>query len=202
MSRSLRVATYLRVSTVDQHVENQRREIAAFCLARGWDIQREYLDHGVSGAANRRAGLEELMRDARRRKFSAVVVAKLDRFGRSLKELVLLLEELDTLGITFVSIGEALDFSSSVGRLQLHILAALAQWERERIIERVRSGIARSKAEGRKFGRPERIVPESVLAPVRGLPVREAAKRLGVSPATAHRWLSRKTSSEPALQTR
>lgn len=133
------------------------------------------------------------MKDARRRRFSAVVVAKLDRFGRSLKELVLLMEKLESLGITFVSISEGIDLGSSVGRLQLHILAALAQWERERIIERVRSGMARAKAEGRRFGRPERHVAEEILAPVRGLSVREAAKRLGVSPATAHRWLSRKS---------
>ena len=197
----MRVATYLRVSTGLQTVENQRLEIARYVEARGWSILKEFADEGASGATTRRPALDQLMADARRRRFDVVCVAKLDRFGRSLKDLVLTLEELQSLGITFVSINEGIDLSTSVGRLQLHILAALAQWERERIIERVRSGMARAKAQGKRFGRPERVVPEATLAPVRGLSIREAAKRLGVSPATAHRWLSHQGSAKPTPPT-
>jgi DNA invertase Pin-like site-specific DNA recombinase len=192
----MRVAIYTRVSTSQQTVENQRIELARYVQARNWTVVAEYRDEGVSGSSTHRPGLDALMEDARRQKFQAVCVAKLDRFGRSLKDLVLTLEELQSLGIAFVSLGEGLDFSSSVGRLQLHILAALAQWERERIVERIRAGIDRAKAQGRRFGRPRREVPEARLGPVRGLSVRDAAARLGVSPATAHRWLSQKGSSE------
>jgi putative DNA-invertase from lambdoid prophage Rac len=197
----IKVATYLRVSTGQQTVENQRLEVQRYVDARGWSIAKEYADEGWSGATTRRPGLEALMADARRRRFSVVCVAKLDRFGRSLKDLVLSLEELQSLGVMFVSIGEAIDFSSSTGRLQLHILSALAQWERERIADRVRSGMARAKAQGKKFGRRQRVVPEEVLALVRGLSVREAAKRLGVSPATAHRWLSHQGSAKTTSPT-
>jgi DNA invertase Pin-like site-specific DNA recombinase len=100
----------------------------------------------------------------------------------------MVLEELQALGIKFVSLGEGIDLSTPAGRLQLHVLAALSEFERARIQERVRAGIARAKAQGVRFGRPERHVPEATLAPVRSLSVREAAKRLGVSAATAHRW--------------
>ena len=197
----IKVATYLRVSPGLQTVENQRIEIQRYVEARGWTIAKEYTDEGWSGVSSRRPGMEALVADARRRRFSVVCVAKLDRFGRSLKDLVLSLEELQSLGITFLSIGEAIDFGSSSGRLQFHILSALAQWERERISDRVRSGMQRAKAQGKRFGRRERVVPEATLAPVRGLSVREAAKRLGVSPATAHRWLSRQGSAKTAPQT-
>jgi DNA invertase Pin-like site-specific DNA recombinase len=104
--------------------------------------------------------------------------------------------------VAFVSLGEGIDCTTPAGKLQMHILAALAEFERERIKERVVAGLARVRAKGQRLGRPEKTVPENLLAPVRGLPVREAARRLGVSPATAHRWLSQKTSSESALPTR
>jgi DNA invertase Pin-like site-specific DNA recombinase len=123
----------------------------------------------------------------------------LDRLGRSLKNLVTLLDDLQALGVSLVSLKEGLDWTTASGRLQAQLLSAIAEFERARIAERVRLGVARAKAQGRKLGRPEREVPESVLAPVRGLSVRDAAKRLGVSTATAHRWLSkvsRKSSSE------
>jgi len=94
--------------------------------------------------------------------------------------------------------GEGIDCTTPAGKLQLHILAALAEFERERIRERVIAGLARVRSTGQRLGRPEKHVPESVLAPVQGLPIREAARRLGVPSATAHRWLSRKTCQDPA----
>lgn len=178
----MRVGLYLRVSTADQTCDPQRLEASRYAAARGWTIVREYADEGISGAATKRPALEELMRDARRRKVDVILVAKLDRFGRSMSELVLLLEELDSLGLNFVSVSENLDFRTSVGRMQLHILAALAQWERERIVERVRSGIAAAKARGQRFGRPTLEVPHDRIDAVRGLSVREAAKKLGSRP--------------------
>jgi DNA invertase Pin-like site-specific DNA recombinase len=94
-----------------------------------------------------------------------------------------------------VSLGEGIDCTTPAGKLQLHILAALAEFERARIAERVRAGLVRARAQGRRLGRPRRVLPNDHLAAVRGLTVREAAKYLGVSPATAHRWLSHKTST-------
>ena len=190
----MRAAMYLRVSTTDQHVENQRADLVEYCSRRGWEA-KEYADVGVSGAKDRRPGLDDLLRDARRRRFDVLVVWRLDRLGRNLRHLLAVLEELQALGISFVSLGEGIDLGTPAGRLQLHILAALSEFERARIQERIKAGIVRAKSQGVRFGRPERMVPETILAPVRGLSVREAAKRLGVSPATAHRWLSQKASS-------
>ena len=114
------------------------------------------------------------------------------RLGRNLRHLVTLLDELHVVGVSFVSLGEGIDCTTPAGRLQLHVLAALAEFERGRIAERVAAGLARARRNGTRLGRPEKRVPERVLAPVRGLSVREAARRLGVSPTTAYRWLTRR----------
>jgi DNA invertase Pin-like site-specific DNA recombinase len=159
------------------------------------------VDEGVSGSKDRRPAFDQLVADAKRRRFDVMLAWRLDRVGRNLRHLVLLLEDLQAIGVGFVCLNEGIDLGTPAGRLQLHILAALAQFERERIIERVRSGMARAKAQGKRFGRRERIVPEEMLAPVRGLSVREAAKRLGDSAATAHRWLSRQGSAKTTPQT-
>jgi DNA invertase Pin-like site-specific DNA recombinase len=190
----MRCAIYARVSTLDQHVENQLQELRTYVERRGWTAI-EFVDRGVSGAKDRRPALDQLITAARRRRIDALVVWRLDRLGRNLRHLILLLDELQALGVAFVTLGEGIDTSTPAGRLQLHILSAIAEFERSRIQERVVAGLARARAQGRKLGRPERHVAEEVLAPVRGLSVRQAAKRLGVSPATAHRWLSRKSLS-------
>ena len=183
-----RAAVYVRVSTHDQEVENQLEELRRYVAARGWKA-REYLDEGVSGALDQRPALDELVRDAKRRRFDVLLCWRLDRLGRSLKHLVTLLDELHELGVAFVSLGEGIDCTTPAGRLQLHILAALAQFERERIAERVRAGLARVRREGRRLGRPPVQVTQDALDLVTGLSVREAARRLGVSRSTAHRVL-------------
>jgi len=187
-----RAALYARVSTLDQEPENQLAELRRYVAARDW-VAIEYVDQGVSGAKDRRPALDRLVADARRRQVDTVVVWRLDRLGRSLKHLVTLLDEFHAVGVGFVSLGEGIDLHTPAGRLQLHILAALAEFERARIAERVAAGLARARQNGTRLGRPEKVVPESVLGSVRGLSVREAARRLGVSPATAHRGLSQKT---------
>ena len=189
----MRAALYARVSTLDQEPENQLAELRRYVDARGWTAQ-EFIDKGISGAKSRRPALDALIKDAKRRRFDVVVCWRLDRLGRNLRHLILLIDELHALGVAFISLHEGIDATTPAGRLQLHVLGAIAEFERARIAERVRAGLARAKKQGRKLGRPQRPVPESVLAPVRGLSVREAARQLGVSPATAHRWMSQKTS--------
>jgi DNA invertase Pin-like site-specific DNA recombinase len=184
-----RAAIYARVSTFDQEPENQLQELRRYIEARGWTAT-EYVDRGVSGAKDSRPALDTLVRNAKRRRFDTLVVWRLDRLGRNLRHLILLLEELQALGVAFVSLTEGIDATTPAGKLQLHILGAIAEFERARIAERVRSGLARARAQGKRLGRPRKRVPESRLAPVRGLSVRQAAVKLGVSPATAHRWIS------------
>jgi len=150
----MRCAIYARVSTTEQTCENQLLELRRYCLARGWTVFKEYLDEGVSGSKDRRPALDELLRAARRRRFDVLVCWRLDRLGRNLRHLILLLDELQALGIDFVTLGEGLDTSTPAGRLQLHILSAIAEFERSRIQERVVAGLARAKAQGRKRGRP------------------------------------------------
>jgi DNA invertase Pin-like site-specific DNA recombinase len=178
------VAIYTRVSTAGQTAENQRRELAGYIGERGW-CAVEYTDT-LSGTTDRRPGLDSLLKDAKRRKFSAVVVWSLDRMGRSLPHLVSLIAELESLGIAFVSFKEGLDLSTAAGKLQMHILAALVSSERERLRERTVAGLERARSQGKHIGRP-RTRPVAANAP-EGT-VRELAARWGVSRSTAARWL-------------
>ena len=184
----MRAAIYARVSTLDQEPENQLQELRRYVEARGWTAQ-EYVDHGVSGTKDRRPALDRLVADARRRKLDTVVVWRLDRLGRSLKHLVTLLDELQAFGVGFVSLDEGIDLQTPAGRLQLHILAALSEFERCRIAERVRAGLARARSQGKRLGRRRiRPLPDGVPAT---LTIREAARQWGVSKSTAARWLAR-----------
>lgn len=123
----MRAAVYARVSTLDQEPENQLRELRRYVETRGWQFT-EFIDKGVSGARESRPALDSLVRDARRRRFDALVVWRLDRLGRNLRHLILLLDELTALGISFVSLGEGIDTATPAGRLQLHILGAIADY--------------------------------------------------------------------------
>src|SRR6516164_5314319 len=126
MGMTLRVDVYARVSTVDQTCENQLLELRRYVEARGWSAV-EYVDTGVSGAKDRRPALDRLTADVRRHKLSAVVCWRLDRLGRNLRHLVLLLDEWQALGIGFVTLGEGIDTGTPAGKLQLHILSAIAE---------------------------------------------------------------------------
>ncbi|MBE3087844.1 MAG: recombinase family protein [Chloroflexi bacterium] len=133
------------------------------------------------------------MRVGRRRRFDVLVVWRLDRLGRSLKHLIGLLDELQCLGVAFVSLAEGIDATTPAGRLQMHILGAIAEFERGRIVERVRAGMAQAKATGKHMGRPRRDVSDADLAAVAHLSLRQAARQLGVSKSFVHTWrLSRK----------
>lgn len=182
----MRAAVYVRVSTFDQEPENQLAELHRYALARGWQVT-DYIDRGVSGARDSRPALDTLVGAAKRRKFDVLLVWRLDRLGRNLRHLVLLLEELQALSIQFVSLAEGIDATTPAGKLQMHILAAIAEFERARIAERVRAGLARVRQSGKRLGRPAEIVAEDDLARTATLSVREAAKALNVSRSVLHR---------------
>ena len=182
----MRCAIYARVSTLDQEPENQLQELRLYVAARGWSSV-EYVDRGVSGAKDRRPALDQLVVDARRRKVDVLLCWRLDRLGRNLRHLVVLLEDLHATGVAFVSLNEGIDATTPAGKLQLHILAALAEFERGRIRERVMAGLQRARAQGKRLGRPRKARP-AILVP--GGSVREAARVWGVSKSTAARWIS------------
>jgi len=181
-------ALYARVSTADQTCENQLLELRRYCQARGWAIRREYVDHGVSGATDRRPALEELAAAARRRRFDVLVCWRLDRLGRNLRHLILMLDDLTAVGVGFVSLSEGIDATTPAGRLQLHVLGAIAEFERDRIRERVLAGLERARTQGRRLGRPRVLVPVDRLQRFATLPTAEAAQALGVSRSTIKRW--------------
>src|SRR5437867_2267119 len=186
----MKAALYVRVSTLDQNTENQAIELRRYVEARGWTAI-EYRDHGVSGAKDRRPALDQLVIDAKRRRFSVLVVWRLDRLGRNLRHLVTLIDELTAVGVGFASLGEGIDTQTPAGRLQLHILAALAEFERERIRERVLAGLQRARTQGTRLGRPRALVPIERVRGVAGLSVDTAARSLGVSRSTLKRWRQR-----------
>ena len=185
-TRPRRAAIYARVSTLDQTAENQLTELRRYVKVRGWAAE-EYVDEGFSGSTDSRSALDRLLRDARRRRFDVLVCWRLDRLGRNLRHLIQFLEELQALGIAFVSLAEGIDATTPAGRLQMHILGAIAEFERARI---VRLGLERVRAQGQTLGRPKVELTEKQLATVKGLGVREAAQKLGVSASTLYRRLS------------
>ena len=187
----MKAALYARVSTLDQEPENQLQELRRYVEARGW-TGTEFVDHGVPGATDRRPALDRLVTDAKRCRFDVLVCWRLDRLGRNLRHLVTLLDELHVVGVAFVSLGEGIDCTTPAGRLQLHILAALAEFERARIAERVQAGLARAKRQGQTLGRPRRVISGFELARVSGQSTREAAKTLGVPRSTLQRYLAQK----------
>src|SRR5436190_18565125 len=181
-----RVACYLRVSTNEQTVENQRNDVRTYCKARGWDHVTEYSDSGISGLRDRRPGLDHLLTDVKARRVDVVVVAAFDRFGRSVRHLVETLELFRHLNVEFISLREQIDTGSALGQAVFTIIAAIAQLERSLIVERVKSGLRRARAEGKRLGRPRLQVSEHQLRIVvnQKLPVRAASKLLGVSPSS------------------
>src|SRR6476646_6791328 len=137
----MRVALYAKVSTSgpDQNPETQFLELRKYAAQRGWTITHEYVDR-ISGTTETRPALQRLEAASTRRRHDAVLVWKLDRLGRSLRHLVLMLDQWQALGVALVSLNEGIDLTTPAGRLQAHILAAVAGFERERIVERVNAG--------------------------------------------------------------
>ncbi len=190
----MKAAIYARVSTTNgQDPTMQTRELKEYCERRGWTISGEYVDVGVSGSKDSRPELNRLMQAAKQREFDAVLVWKLDRFGRSLRHLVNALAELEALGVTFVSLKDNLDLSTPAGRLMFQIIGAMAEFERSLIVERVRAGLRNARAKGKTLGRPRRRVDRAQVARLRasGQSWNKISKALGISRGTAERAVQR-----------
>jgi DNA invertase Pin-like site-specific DNA recombinase len=182
-----RAAIYARVSTHNgQNPEMQIDEVRAYCERRQWEVAGEYVDAGISGSKEHRPALDRLLANCRKRRVDAVVVYRYDRFARSVRQLVNALEEFRSLGIDFVSLHEGVDTSTPNGRLVFGIFASIAEFERELIRDRGRSGLAAAKARGRQLGRPRVAVDESRIAKLRaqGRGWKSIAAELGVGVGT------------------
>lgn len=195
-----KVAIYARVSTAEQHHEMQLDGLREFAVQRGWVVVREYVDLGISGSKDRRPQLDELMKDASRRKFDVVLVYKFDRFARSVKHLVTALDEFRSLGIDFVSLHDAIDTSTPTGRFTFSIIAAVAELEREIIRTRVKSGLDAARRRGRRIGRPKVRVDVDRARDLRsqGESYARIADVLGVGVGTLHAALRQPLAEVPA----
>lgn len=186
-----RAALYLRVSTLEQNSETQGIELRQFAQQRGYEVIQEYVDHGVSGTKVRRPALDQLLKDAHRRKFDAVLVWSCDRLARSTKHFLEVLDELNELGIQFHSQREAIDTEGPLGRAIVVIISAIAELERSLIVERVRAGMRRAKLEGRRIGRTPLDVDRKALVRdrVAGMSLTWVAKKYGLSRASVVRFV-------------
>jgi DNA invertase Pin-like site-specific DNA recombinase len=195
----MRAALYARVSTNNgqQDPEMQLRELREYASRRGWTIAAEYVEH-ISSAEERRPELEKLLAQCRKRKFDAIVVYRYDRFARSLPQLVNALYEFRALGIDFVSLHEGVDTSTPNGRLIFGIFASIAEFERELIRDRVRSGLAHARAKGKRLGRPRVYADGHKIAELRALGSSwaEVCTALNLSKGTAQRALMASGSAE------
>lgn len=187
----IKVGLYARVSTIDQQsLSLQLQAMRSYVENRKWSIALEIKD--IGSGANQRPQRELLLAAARRREIDVVMVWKLDRWGRSLSDLVVSLKELSELNVGFVSLTEALDFSTPVGRAMAGMLAVFAEFERDILKERVRAGIAQARLEGKSHGRPKSaaLKKKQIRALfAKGLSKSEISRRLGISRASVRRLL-------------
>ena len=197
-----RVAIYARVSTANhgQDLTMQTRELRQFADARGWTLAGEYVDQGVSGAKDSRPELNRLMADAHRRRFDVVCMWSFDRFARSVSHLLRALETFNALGIAFVSLSENVDTTTPTGEMIFTVLGAVAELERNLIVERVRAGLRNARAKGKRLGRPRMTVDVACITRLRaaGRSIREIADELGYSRGLVHKTLAIRGSSRVA----
>ncbi len=189
------IALYARVSTKNngQDPETQLLALREYAKARKLEVFNEYVDVGISGSKDSRPALNQLMADARKRRFDAVLVARFDRFARSTRHLVLALEEFNALGVDFISLSESVDTSTPMGKMVYVVIAAVAELERSLIRERVVMGLQRAKAQGKAIGRPPTAVDEQQVLSLRrqGLGLRAIGQLVGVARTKVLKVLSR-----------
>ena len=187
-----RVAIYARVSTDKQTCENQLIELRAVAERCGYTIVTEFVDTGISGAKGRseRPALNEMMKAATQRRFDMVLVWSIDRLGRSLQNLVELLNELQSIKIDLFFLQQGMDTSTPSGRMVFSVFGAIGEWEKNLIKERVRAGINRAKAKGVKMGRPskmnEGLKSAIQLLRQKGMGIKQIAKECGVGIGTVY----------------
>jgi DNA invertase Pin-like site-specific DNA recombinase len=192
-----RAVLYMRVSSLDQHPETQLHDLRQMAAQRGYEVVAEFTDT-ISGVKARRPGLNDLLRDARRGKFDVVLVWASDRIARSVKHFLDVLDELNRLNIEFVSFREQIDTGGPLGRAVVVIIGAIAELERNLIIERVRAGMRRAKLEGRHIGRrPLDLDREAILRERRhGQSLGQIARTHRISRATVHRVIHEHPTSQ------
>jgi DNA invertase Pin-like site-specific DNA recombinase len=187
-------ALYMRVSTKGhgQTTDTQAVALREYAERRGFDVI-EYRDEGISGSKDSRPSLDRLMKDARARKFDVVVVARFDRFARSVSHLLRALDEFNHLGINFVSLSESIDTSTPMGKMIFTVLGAVAELERNLIKERVQMGISRARKQGKRLGRPTVIVDREKIrqSAAAGQSIKSIAKENGIARATVRDILGR-----------
>jgi len=197
-----KAAIYVRVSTPDQHVESQLYDLRELAAQRGFEVVHEYEDRGVCGKKARRPGLDALMADARRKKFSVVLVAAFDRIARSTRNFLQIIDELDSMEIEFISRREGVATGDAMGRLFVTIISAIAELERSLVVERVKSGMRRARLEGRQIGRARLDVDrEQVVIDRRsGLSLTQVANKHRISRASVCRLVKEASDrSTPAV---
>src|SRR5437899_626423 len=190
----MRVAIYLRVSTDRQTTDSQAIELREYCARRGWNTAREFSDT-ASGAKCSRSGLDSLMKEVRRGRADVIVAYKLDRLGRSLAHLAQIIGEMAAHRTALVIPAQGIDTSASnpASQLQLNILMAVAEFEREIIRERVNSGLRAARARGARFGRPstlQKYLPRVRALREAGRNVSQIARELMLPYSSAHKIVS------------
>jgi DNA invertase Pin-like site-specific DNA recombinase len=199
----MKVALYLRVSQTDEDPENQGREVRQFVSARGWETVGTYQDAGSTGARACRSGLDKLLDDGRRGCFEAVVVSDLPRLARSSLHALELLRDFEQMKVRLISIRQKLDTGTPLGQAFQTLAAMCAELERAVLAERVRAGMARAKADGKRIGRPARPVDLDELRRLRdqGFSIRQTARVLGIPSSTvAKRLASQAVETMPAKE--
>jgi DNA invertase Pin-like site-specific DNA recombinase len=192
-----RAVLYARVSTGEQHPETQLLDLREMAKQRGLEIVREYTDV-ISGAKAKRPGLNQLMSDARRRRFDVLLVAAFDRIARNVRHFLEVLDELNHLGIQFISLRENIDTGGPLGRAMLTIIGAIAELERSLIVERVKAGMRRAKLEGRRIGRaPLNVNREEVVRDRHaGMSLTKVAAKYRISRASVCRLVKQSNNPE------
>jgi len=188
-------AIYARVSTDKQKVDLQLNELHDFVARSGWTIYQEYIDQSFTGANTNRPAFLAMMEAAKKRKFDLLVVWKLDRLSRSLKDLINTLDELGSCGIDFVSYDNNLDTSTPTGKLVFQIVGAVAEFEKDIIRERVIAGLANAKLKGKRLGRPP--IPPDIYEKADkmravGLSFRKIGRELGIDEGTIRKGFKKR----------
>ncbi len=182
-----RIAIYARVSTDRQSTESQLNTLREYIEKREWNLFKEYIDEGFTGSNTKRPAFKEMMADAKKRRFDVLLVYKLDRLSRSLKDLIITLDDLKSTGIDFVSYDNSLDTTTPTGRLIFHVVGSVAEFEREIIKERVKSGLENARRKGKRLGRlpvSSALVEEAKRLRSQGMPYRKIGLQLGMPEST------------------